>query len=234
MNIFNDDRFLLKALINKEPWILKEIAVYEGLISTTSLQQSFMILSRKYNVKPNYNDNTFRIILDGTESSKFIEELLVKTNNLGWFPSYFSSPYGGGKWAEKEITRLTDKGIPFAVGFEAKFDIELYKDKIPKKLYHITPTKNIEKIKKIGLTPRSGSKIASHPERIYFADSVSNTKQLLGAMKQSDPKNINYSLIDIDSTDLPITTRFFKDPNFIGGVYTLSNIAPIFLNISEI
>jgi hypothetical protein len=36
------------------------------------------------------------------------------------------------------------------------------------KLYHVTEKNKINKILKIGLTPKTNSKISEHPERIYF------------------------------------------------------------------
>lgn len=226
MNMFEEDRFLLKALINNEPWLMKELALYEGLISTASLQSTNNVLSRKYKTYPYWKDNRFDIICSGTETIGEIKNLLVTTNNLGWFPSYIKTPTKSIKYKESILFSAADIGVPFRIGFEAKYDIEIDKSKLPKKLFHVTLTSKIEKIKKQGLTPKSYNKLSTHPDRIYLYNSQAALKSLLDRMKQLNPKDQNYSVIEIDVADLPIYVRFFRDPNFENGYYTLSNIHP--------
>ena len=105
--------------------------------------------------------------------------------------------------------------------FEKKYDEVM---NIPKLIYHITDAKYLDKIKHIGLTPKTKSKLSSHPERIYAALDKEDTLNLWKRMKIFIPKEKDI-LLTIDTEKLNNT--FYNDPNFQNkGVYTYNNISP--------
>lgn len=82
------------------------------------------------------------------------------------------------------------------------------------KAYHITPDIYIDSIMQSGLTPRTESKVSSHPERIYLLLNPEDTfKDLARSFWKSTPyKEMikNYHVIEVDLTHLP-EHRFFID-----------------------
>lgn len=82
------------------------------------------------------------------------------------------------------------------------------------KAYHITPDIYIDSIMQSGLTPRTESKVSSHPERIYLLLNPEDTfKDLARSLWKSTPYQEmikNYHVIEVDLTQLP-EHRFFID-----------------------
>jgi hypothetical protein len=56
---------------------------------------------------------------------------------------------------------------PTKLDFRAKFNKEYKQTSLPRFLYHVTPTRLVDKIIRQGLTPRNNGRIAHHPERVY-------------------------------------------------------------------
>jgi len=79
---------------------------------------------------------------------------------------------------------------------------------IPDKLYHITPTKNIESILSNGLKPKSEDFRHKYPPRIYVSDNIQSLKPLskeLSKWKDDD----DYTIVEIDTSGLNFT--LYKD-----------------------
>lgn len=100
---------------------------------------------------------------------------------------------------------------------EAKYNLKL---NIPDKLYHITETKNVNKILKIGLIPKSKNKKANHPDRIYFGFDKIGCLNLINQFG----KNKKWSLLEINTNDIK---ELYGDPDYIDGCWTYDNINPI-------
>jgi len=109
--------------------------------------------------------------------------------------------------------------------FEAKFDEEII-EKIPKILYHITPTQNVDKILKIGLVPKSRSKASYHPDRVYLSKGLEDIENL-GEMFYQKTGIKNWTILKINTDLVPGDyLRLYTDPNYTSGFYTLNNIPP--------
>ena len=105
--------------------------------------------------------------------------------------------------------------------FEAKYDAII---DIPKYVYHITSADNISKIKKIGLTPRTQSKISTHPDRIYVSLNEEYSAEIYWQIRGIFRNRTGVELV-IDTNQL--NQSFYEDPNFqTMGVYTYKNIPP--------
>lgn len=226
---------LLKILLEtyKEEY---ELNLKEGLIKTNPIGQSISILKKQFpswNFQYEKGNNNFTIeILKRKDGIKFeyFEKLLSLLNNLGWFISYMEI-YGSeivlkDRYNE-DIVRDAFKSTEIDSIYlecEAKFDQKV--NKIPEYLYHVTPLLNWEKIKTIGLVPKSRSKRAFHPERVYLGKDEDTTTRLSPLFYQTTGEK-NWVLLKIDTNLIP--GGYFKlyyDPNFKYGYYTLNNIPP--------
>ena len=89
---------------------------------------------------------------------------------------------------------------------------------VPDKLYHVTPRKNLNRILKGGLGPRSvgrgktSSTVRKYPGRIYVIGSESAIQRVIdgfGGWGESD-----YAVLEIDKNSLPKGTKFFIDNEY--------------------
>ncbi len=215
--------------------------IYEGLIKTTNLDKTMNLLGRWFllynmsdrdNITINEKDDTITInLLPFQKDINKVMELLKYINNLGYFISIVYYKYqkerewSDFKYNEKELFDLVkqyDNLERLYIILEAKFDIE--RD-VPEKLYHVTRQDVLEKIKKIGLTPRSGNKKGTHPERIYFAKTYDDAYDIYGNFK-AKYKEQKYAILEIN-TKLVKHIRVFDDPNYKRfGYYILVNVHP--------
>lgn len=113
------------------------------------------------------------------------------------------------------------------------------------KLYHVTEQKNTENVLKYGLLPISGKKKSYHPERVYLSKTINGANRILKTFKNIDKLNKiikNYDLLEINTNNLKsigfdgkeYDVVFYKDPNYIDGVYTFDRINSINISIINI
>ena len=182
------------------------------------------------------NDNTFSLALDKASLTN-IPEIIKFLDTFGWYPSYMYSPDYDLKYSKENLKKiLSSNRWPLSITFEAKYDTEEY----PKKaLYHLVPDILLKKVELSGLTPRSKSKIANHPDRVYLLNPAdeSEYEDIALALYQSLPQEIRdkiktYYLLRIDIDELKNRIKFYTDPNFRianGAVWTYQNIAPKYI-----
>lgn len=222
-----------------ERTFIKENMLYEGLIKSHPLEHCISILSKnKYSVKQNSDANCFFLThtFDNDYYSALIEltNLLSLTNNLGWYPTNMT--YGPDfndtiKWDKKQeaIKRLfinKYKTIKFL--FEPKYDTQALS--FEARLYHITPTIYVEKILKNGLVPKSRSKKAYHPERVYLSRTLVDAQRLIPIFKANTEID-NWTILMVD-TILLNNLHLYKDQNFKDrGYWTLNTISPASLKV---
>jgi hypothetical protein len=216
--------------------IAKTTLLYEGLIY--SVDEDTLIdrighwlkYSDKFSLKWKKSRKVQLVIinkLDDKEWEKFIKLI----NNLGWYiTSYLGMP-DKIKWIPFiDVSHLKNEN-PFAIELEAKFDNELNVGDYPI-TYHITQSKNNEKISRIGLVPKSKSKISYHPDRIYMSGKINNIIALADIFDEIGPYTIyKIDLKSAKKNDSAI--RIFNDPNMNGAFYTLSNIPPQLIKIEK-
>ena len=226
---------LLKILLEvyKEEY---DLNIQEGLIKTTPIGEAVYILKKQF---PNWifqydkGDKDFTIeilkIKEGIQPEYF-EKLIPLLNNLGWFISYIEI-HGDGieikdKYNEKIVKNAFQNKKVYSIYLEceAKFDQKV--NKIPSFLYHVAPLRSWDKIQKIGLIPKSRSKKAYHPERVYLGKDEKNTSNLAPKFYQSEGIK-DWVLLKINTNMVPGDyLRLYYDPNFKYGYYTLNNIPP--------
>jgi hypothetical protein len=206
--------------------------LYEGLIMSYPLSFFNKKVGRylsscnvKYKIDADKVFNTLALSLS-SESVHVIEVINNYANVCGYFLALIEC---NGKYYKslKDVDIVKD----FTLFYESKFD-EIVSN-IPTVIYHVTLTKYVEKIKKIGLIPKSKSKQSFHSDRIYCAISLKGAESICQEFKINDlanRKKQNYTILKISTKNLK--NKFMKDPNStlldgeILGIYTHENILP--------
>jgi hypothetical protein len=112
---------------------------------------------------------------------------------------------------------------------EPKYDHQV---EIPNTLYHASPLKFKDKILKTGLTPKSGSKLSYHPDRIYLSSNMESCvkfgEYLLNSTENKYYKN-GYCIYIIKGKGID---KLYSDVNMRdGGFYTLNNIKKEYISL---
>lgn len=159
------------------------------------------------------------------------------TNILGWFPSYMYMCNTAGmesqmNYDEKYLKFNQNYLQKVSIIYESKFDEVV---NLPEKLYHLSIQEYENKIIRIGICPKSKSKLSSHAGRIYVCDKLDSCLELIPKMKMYffNKRNINtkWIIYEIDTSGLDI--KLYKDPNFPNkGYYTTGNIPPNKIKVS--
>jgi hypothetical protein len=134
----------------------------------------------------------------------------------GWFPTDVKAPGElKGKYSGNIKSCIDRKKVQ--IGYEAKTGEQFNIPPDKTKAYHVTPDILLDKIRGEGLVPKTESKLADHPERIYlFLNSEDTPKQMVGAIWNSltdDKKRAikDYYLLEVDLKKLP-DHKFYLDP----------------------
>lgn len=224
------------------------IFVHEGLIRSEPIDKVITLLKKIYDLdtKINYdwNPNNPAISIRFKKSKNFdkIEKVFELMNKLGWIGAQIvgDQTYTKTITFNKSELPLIKNNNEVIVVFESKFVENLNYENLSEKLYHISPIERIDKIQKIGLTPRSGDKKLSYSDRIYLLDVNSFnfknkmslnfifselSKQLFSYEKNKDKLSGDYVVFYIKK-------EFFKnkgiyhDSSFPGAIWTNFNIPP--------
>ena len=205
--------------------------IYEGLIHTYPIEKTYKYIKDKYhlldkqieiittenNVKqigiiiPNINDNVNKVISDFNLCGYHLS--FPKKENIG------NAPWCLLQFEPKFLNNIND---------------ELRQNE--KYLIHITPTYNVNKIKKIGFSPRSKNDLFEYPNRVYFVKNSINSNDLkdliinLNKANKSEGNNGKYSLLYIDLSKINEKVLFYNGPNMTDGIYTTDYIGPEVIN----
>lgn len=226
---------LLKLLLDiyKEEY---ELNLKEGLIKSAPIGEAVSVLKRQFNdwifqYEKGDKDFTIEILkVKGRIRVEDFEKLLPLLNNLGYFISYMEI-YGNDievkdKYSEKIARASFNNPDVHSIYLEceAKFDQKI--DKIPQLLYHVAPLRSWEKIQKVGLVPKSRSKKAYHPERVYLGKNKDSVVKLAYLFYQVTGVT-EWVLLRINTDLVPGDyLKLYYDPNYKYGYYTLNNIPP--------
>jgi len=208
-----DDDYIYNEILKKSKF--GRLSIVEGLIFTYPINKSVDILNRRFNELNIEIEKDGEIYIENQPPQELSKYLQLITN-LGYFISKWTS--NGEEWFNK--SKETDKPIAFYI--EAKYDYEV---DIPKILYHASPIKLKHKILKYGLSPRSGSKLSEHPDRIYLTDDIIKAIEFGEYLKTEHDnewyKN-GYCIYSINGDGL---YKLYSDVNLRqGGFYTTNNI----------
>ena len=206
-----------KALTNEE----YKRFIGEGLIMTHSVDKVTYRLQTygqdKYQV---FSKDSGVVVVRFKTFDRNIDVLVKYMNNMG----YYLSAYLKNGNLLKNYVGDDYEGLRF----EPKFDLEY--DFHERYMYHVTDESNLAKILKIGLTPRTKTKVTNHPERIYLALSEESLEEIeemfVDFSFMSNPIRLK-----IDTSGL--YNKYLIDTQFVGGVYTLHNIPPTHIEVIE-
>jgi hypothetical protein len=209
--------------------------IKEGLIKTYNIEKYKSSLEIELNsIGIKYNLNILskyifelEIMNSSSLENKKLEFILsIIKNILGYYPSYIwiENDFGLNFFKFKTFY-LNNRYKYIKIRFESKYEDGLYYNTldVPKICYHLSPTKNRNKILKLGLYPKSGQRKTYHPDRIYLFYNHNDFNCLLDMLKLTDIDNFEYDLYEISLDDKFI---IHSDPNYDKGFYTYDNISP--------
>ena len=211
-NCDNDD-YIYKEILKRSKF--GRLSLVEGLIFTYPSDKSINILKRRFPELYIELENDGEIYIENQPPYELNKYLPIITN-LGYFISKYT--INGEEW----LINPMDNEKPIAFYIEAKYDYEV---NTPKILYHASPIRFKHKILKYGLTPKSGSKLSEHPDRIYLTDDINKAIEF-GEYLKNDNRNEwyenGYCIYSISGEGI---YNLYSDVNLRkGGFYTTNNI----------
>ena len=210
--------------------------VSEGLIKTFPIKVADRLIKRelsdlKVNYKTGIDYDTNTLFINCLSKSIIIDNMIKifsQINSCGYFISHFDFydcnhiNISSIKYQDidlnyiKRLKKELNNSHYIQITVESKFNKLVDNKNI---YYHVTETKYVDKILKIGLVPRSKSKKTFHIERVYLGKDLINVKGISRQFKDG-----NYTLLKITLND---NIKLYDDPDFTGyGVYTYENIPP--------
>ena len=177
-------------------------------------------------------------------NAEIINDIIHDCDACGWYLSEGKYYLRNGLKQEIQVKNCNSLNFndekllkePLVLTFRAKFNAEYKKASVPRYLYHIAPTRVLDKILKQGITPRNNGRIASHPERVYlFIDYPHNWQEIADNFRKTN-KEEEYVLLKIDKSKINGEVKFYYDSNIMldnPAVYTYEPIPPSAINITE-
>jgi hypothetical protein len=237
---------LYKHYSHRHPETVRELddqhTLYEGLAKSYSPEQLISLVKKiDKGIKINYDHRQFSvldIIFITPVDIDIIERVLQIVTTCGWFVAMTTAHNNRGLDVSKNnVQDILPHITTFAPNtqiqliIEAKYGVDVTQRMLRQPwLFHVTPTQSVDKILKIGLTPKTRAKLAAHPERIYLATSETSAKFIENAFRK-ETQTDDWTILKIDTGAFERIGRLFVDPAFAGeGVFTLSNIAPHFIS----
>ncbi len=207
----------------------------EGLIRSVPWVTAFQILTRHFDEhKDQFVSNKERGTMEVqilNFSDEEIKNLISKVGLIGYFFSQIlvysrqensTHNYADKVYSEDELWKILgerEKYNGIILCIQGKFVEEV---KNPYMLFHVTRKDLLDKIMRVGLIPKSKSKKAHHPERIYFARTVPLAEVLMEELQKYTGGE--YVILRIEARSLK-NVKFYNDPDFWkAGVFTLDNV----------
>lgn len=239
-----------------------KLLINEGLIKTYNINDTIRFLKDEFsssNIFIYKTENKIKInIYEDIDIDVLININTRLINLYGWFPSNVliitkDNTYNFNKLEIEKIKNKINNISNIEIYYEAKYDNKIMFNN-DDKIYHITPTINLDKILNIGLVTKTNYKGMFYKDRIYFMLNKEFVDSLLNNLKLHDKERVlkykklidnyflnkdfldlennelNYSLLEISNLDRYI---FYKDINYSNGVYTLNNINPKDIKINK-
>jgi len=230
--------------------ICEEQILKEFVSQTIEADKTVKEFERRFpNTKTEFevdNPKSFKIALYPNDF-KYWKDMLKYLDSFGWYPSFIISDVANIKYTPPTLKKIQIysylKNVPIIIMMEAKYDTLQTPDKY---YYHLVPDIYLPKIELKGLTPKTQSKLATHPGRVYLLnqDNEKEYETIVNMLYNQIPSKRTkemvekYYLLQIDADAIKDKARFYNDPNFQignGAVWTYQNIAPKYIkNIDTI
>lgn len=151
-------------------------------------------------------------------------ELISLINSMGYFISVVNLKAGEKLKDKNDIEKTLTNSDRISIMIEPNYDDKI--DFNGEYLYHTTDSKNLDKILKYGLIPKSKNTRSFYPERIYLSpneDWMSSIRQELVGDKGGE--YVNLRIKNFKGLSL------YKDVRFKGGFFTYDNISPKYIEL---
>ncbi|MFW6225610.1 MAG: hypothetical protein ACOC3V_01460 [bacterium] len=204
--------------------------LFEGLIYSfpySKFKEKLSNILTKYKITGfdliQSEDGIFLINFKPIKNKKLYDDINNLLNLSGYYISSYKKDGNDVKYSSLGIVDFIESKN-LNIVFNKKFDF--YDSGINIFLYHVTDEKYLNKIKQIGLTPKSNKTIDNHPDRIYLFDSIDDLDLFI--------KNKSYYIegyvpikLKINVKSLP-KLKLYKDPKYpnTDAYYTYDNIPP--------
>lgn len=168
------------------------------------------------------------IFIYTSRSNKINHEFINNLLNIIESSGYFIATAGISDKKLKDKTKIKEHLLKYkkiSISIEPYYDKKIDFD--GEYLYHTTPKKNLEKILKIGLNPKSKNTVSFYPERIYLSPDEVSMISILGQLKDKkiDEEYVKLKIKKFDGLNL------YKDLRFSGGLYTYNSIHPKYISV---
>lgn len=213
---------------------IQEGQLNEFVLTTVPSKKTMETLRKRF-PKFEVAQTMYDEVMIGLDSNNIweVEDLIKFMDGFGWYPSVMDDGKFTQDALDKTIVGIAkDKTSTSTITFEKKFD-----DKVELEPYyfHITSDVYADEIEKIGLVPKSHSKLTTHPGRIYLLNPTSpfNLKSvgmtLFNKSKPEVQEKTNYLVVYRVHPEQVNNLEVYEDPNFFigdGAVWTYKNIPP--------
>jgi hypothetical protein len=209
-------------------------------------------------VKVSSDEDAIQIYMPGVKNFQkqitlpLWHKLLRTVNALGWYfagaTDIATHDHPFGAFDINQVNQLIVYRNPnepieeirthIAFLIEPRFGTKAGYQKFQKAFYHVTDPRLESKIAKVGLVPKSKSKMSYHPERVYLVRTLDDAIMMADFFynyeqgdEDFDPEQ--HKGYSIYSVKLPRSAPLYEDPNLtdIDGFYTTINIPPNLLRL---
>jgi len=218
------------------------LAMKEGLIHSVDydffcekLDNLIKSYNIKYEIKKLEGYISLSIDISNVNKKQFNKELTSFMHNMGYFKPSIIDNNG------LEIKSIMiSKDTIFNITFQKRFDVP---DGTPDILYHATTKYYYEKIKKIGLVPKSQNMISNDVDRVYLTDNLSDAKEFCAEKRKffknkydkTELFNMNideWVILEVDISSIP-DFKLYKDPKMKNSYYTYESILSYAIRVKE-
>lgn len=224
-----------------------------GIGKTTAILRKWLsAYSLEYKIHNNEKSGDFQLYIynNGNFTQRKFNIIITMAENMGYFPSTINiddrdlfldyKEYCNFKNIisndKKDIDYINFlKSLTFDDFNEIYFQFECYQDSdikeedLPKQLYHVCRTSDVDDILKNGFIPKSKSKISFHPNRVYFSTTLKGAESIIDQFK--DMEDVDYTVLKLNIDEgMKNYLKLKKDPNFDDGYYTNQNISPYYIS----
>lgn len=170
---------------------------------------SYNLQPWQFEIRKHENNIKVGIVIPAIE--EFPEKIEKDMKTMGYFKS------------KEEIYVLNNRKYNI-MQFEPLFQPNVRDNgKIDGVLMHVTPSSNIDNIKKYGLIPSSKNTEFYYPNRVYFllnGFTISEIRRIAKGLKLTSGSKDDYSLLIINMFKIPNEVELHYDPNMPNSVYT--------------
>ena len=195
--------------------------IMEGVFYSFSTENVKNIINRKF--------NNIHVEIESLNSIYLFDNILENLTDLkryirlfGWYIATIQES------SELNYSRYDDNikySRIYSISIEPNYDTKI--DNIPNILYHVTLETNLNSILKRGLIPKTKSKIAYHPDRIYLTNDLNSVNYFKKYLEQTSNKSPIILKIDTQGIE-----KLYSDVNWKeNGFYVVNNINKEFIKV---